>query len=624
MDVLLIRNISLRGGGSAILFAAAAGPLLVVVAPVNLGLVLRYSNHGFDFTDESFYLYNIADPSAYETLGITTRFGFFYHPLYAMLGGDIGALRAVVTTATVILGFFLVYLLLDRYWRDPSTSSYRLLIPAAALASGFLLTANHWVLTPNYNTLVLQGLMVVLIGLLTIRRPSAGSATIGAALIGLGGWMVFIGKPSSAAGLAVVTVLYGLLAGRSHWRPLLIAAAVALGLMLAMSLAIDGSPAALVDHLRRGVALQQGLQSGHSLSAMLRINRMHLSGPDYAYLAILAGFVLLVGRGLVSGKPMLHLPALLACVAAVAAAIYIVWSHVFFGPPDGTILLLATLVATVIVAAFSGRSFFSEAPHNRFLMGTLLLVMPYVYVLGTNNDYWWQSWPVSLFWVLGGLVLTASLSRVPQGDRVLLPVALVVQLFTLNALLAAFQSPYRQPPGVDDYAAVFDLRGSSRMVLADSFRDYLAEAVNTAKAAGFRPGMAAIDLTGQSPGILYAIGARSLGGAWVIGGYPGSDRLAEATLGSVDCHAIAGAWLLVEPGGPRSLSIDLVLQSIGMALTDYASVGSFQTATYAGGYKRPRTQFLLRPARGSEQVESNCRRARQSTNEDQTSNTRAS
>ena len=34
-----------------------------------------------------------------------------------------------------------------------------------------------------------------------------------------------------------------------------------------------------------------------------------------------------------------------------------------------------------------------------------------------------------------------------------------------------------------------------------------------------------IDLTGQSPGILYAIGAVNVGQAWTIGGYPGSKRL---------------------------------------------------------------------------------------------------
>ena len=106
-----------------------------------------------------------------------------------------------------------------------------------------------------------------------------------------------------------------------------------------------------------------------------------------------------------------------------------------------------------------------------------------------------------------------------------------------------------------------------------------------------------IDLSGQSPGILYALHAESIGQAWTIGGYPGSLKLATAALRRVSCDKVATAWLLVEPKGPRSIP-DELLSNFGANLAeDYDSVATWRTAEGAGGYQGQRIQMLLKPTR---------------------------
>jgi hypothetical protein len=66
-----------------------------------LGWVTLRCRSGFDFTDEGFYLNWISDPWNYRSSA--SQFGFVYHPLYRLVGGDIVLLRQ----ANVVISFAL-------------------------------------------------------------------------------------------------------------------------------------------------------------------------------------------------------------------------------------------------------------------------------------------------------------------------------------------------------------------------------------------------------------------------------------------------------------------------------------------------------------------------------------
>jgi hypothetical protein len=135
----------------------------------------------------------------------------------------------------------------------------------------------------------------------------------------------------------------------------------------------------------------------------------------------------------------------------------------------------------------------------------------------------------------------------------------------------------------------------SVIVLSQGYAKYFASVESAAREAGFQPNTPMIDLSGQSPGLLYSIGAESVGQAWTIGGYPGSLKLAEAALAQTSCKKISAAWVLFEQAGPRSIPTELML-SVGADFpSSYRHVGTWQTAEGAGGYPDRRTQDLYRP-----------------------------
>jgi hypothetical protein len=144
------------------------------------------------------------------------------------------------------------------------------------------------------------------------------------------------------------------------------------------------------------------------------------------------------------------------------------------------------------------------------------------------------------------------------------------------------------------------------LVLSKDFGRYVSEAMKTAKQVGFKQGTPMVDLTGQSPGILYAMGASNIGQPWTVGGYPGSAALAVKMLKKATCQELATAWLLLEPEGPRKIAPQILLSFDANLATDFEIVGTFKTAEGAGGYKEVRVQQLLKPARSVDDAMAAC------------------
>ena len=74
----------------------------------------------------------------------------------------------------------------------------------------------------------------------------------------------------------------------------------------------------------------------------------------------------------------------------------------------------------------------------------------------------------------------------------------------------------------------------------------------------------------------------------------------------MECRKLAAAWLLIEPGGPRTISPELISSFGGDMVTDYETIGTFKTAAGAGGYSEVREQKLLKPIRPIEEAISAC------------------
>ena len=82
----------------------------------------------------------------------------------------------------------------------------------------------------------------------------------------------------------------------------------------------------------------------------------------------------------------------------------------------------------------------------------------------------------------------------------------------------------------------------------------LANAITTARGAGLAAGATVLDFTGEGPGIVYALGLRPLGVAWLLGGYPNSSAWAGRVVDRLSDAELKSAWVLSSPDNPRAIS----------------------------------------------------------------------
>ncbi|VFR30776.1 hypothetical protein AMP9_4632 [plant metagenome] len=185
------------------------------------------------------------------------------------------------------------------------------------------------------------------------------------------------------------------------------------------------------------------------------------------------------------------------------------------------------------------------------------------------------------------------------------------QLLAATLLGMYATTPYRQPQPLwtNTEEATIGVPAAAVKVSADIGR-YLRDVSDTAKKGEFQPGTAVIDMSGQSPIVPYTLGGKPGGAAWLIGGYPRSLSFAANTLRLESCEDLASAWLLREPGGPRSLA-DSLLDDLGLGQpdSDFDLVGEFDTPPGGGGYADPRRQQLFKP-RAPQLAMENCLRKR--------------
>lgn len=576
---------------------SALGTLLI------LGWILRYSSYGIDFTDESFYLVWISNPFIYDFS--TTQFGFIYHPIHRLLHGDIGALRQANILITFGLAWCLAYGFLTSLAPESRERRIVLHTAAAGLATSAFILFDSWLLTPSYNSLALQALLITGIGLLLAEKVITRKSVAGWMIVGVGGWLAFMAKPSTALALAAGVFLYLLVSRKFSVRLILVAAVTAPALLLLSALLIDGSISGFVRRLQVSIEFAQYLGGGHTLSQILRIDDFQLN--EKSILAIL--FVHMTSFFAVWGakseeKRGAIISLMISFAFFVLVALLVLGDiHEVAGLGQFQGLLI---FGVVFSAALSGLIFgrikaLMAISSPQWGIACLFLAMPHIYAFGTNGNYWQAGSAAGIFWLLAGLTLLGPMIRERANWSFALPLVLSTQAVTATLLQTGLEHPYRQPEPLRLNKTVGEIGPQrSSLVLSAGYAAYIVDAVAAAQNAGFKSGTPVIDLSGQSPGILYAFGSENIGQAWTIGGYPGSLNLAKAVLKLTPCEKTALAWVLFEPDGPRSIPIEL-MPFLGAAFPEgYARVAVWQTAEGAGGYAASRTQELYKPTAPNE------------------------
>ncbi|MEO8855754.1 MAG: hypothetical protein ABI343_02080 [Burkholderiaceae bacterium] len=602
---------------SSALLPSVVLSLAVCVALVRLLRFWSASQFGIDFTDEGYYLNWIADPFAYRDA--TTLFGFVYHPLYMWLGQDVAGLRQ----ANILITFFLAWGMGVAFFRATLTDgwpagywrSWPMIAIAGICAISYPNVLDQWLPTPSYNSLALQAVLLIGAGMLMPDRDMAVPGYIGAILVGIGGWLAFMSKPTTAAAMAVVVLFYWTAAGRISWRSICVSTVTSILLLWASAVAIDGSISAFLARLEGGLKIGQLLGVQQPMSVLVRLDDFHLGTQSKRLAQVLVLLVVFCTVGAATARGVwasVREAVLLILVLISALLVMNLFTPAFGKDQFWGVIMLAIPVGALVSAAFLQHAHWAGGfSRNHLALAVAFMMVPHAFAFGTGNNYWQAGAGASLFWVFAGISILVAASRPSASWHVLLPAAAGVQLIAAVLMQVAIAQPYRQPQPLTRGGQLTALGpASSKLILNLGYSQYIRRLRDLSHEAGFAPGTPVLDMTGHSPGTLYGLGAKATGQPWILGGYAGSDRAAEFILGKVGCEELARTWLLVQPRGPRKLS-PAILQRSGMDMeSDFTLVGSLDTPPGFGGYAVGTQQQLLRPTRASSIAERECESAR--------------
>ncbi|ARQ57003.1 hypothetical protein Kim5_CH00896 [Rhizobium sp. Kim5] len=582
-------------------FDIVALGLLAVTSIVFLIRLLTIANRGIDLTDEGYYLAWISDPWIFS--GEASQFGYIYHPVYLLVNGNIALLRQLNLLAVFMLAAILAHIALSRLRRPHSAifRYYSTMTLSLAIASTSLIFFQIWIPTPSYNSLAFQALLIAGIGLLLAEEDRWKMS--GWFLIGIAVWLAFMAKPTTAVILALIIAMYFIEAPRERFLPAVLAATATIILILLFALSVHGSITAFFDNLNEGASFARSIggSSSYSIGSVIRLD-IRIPGPR-ALLLIVTTCVVLTATFLLSRSQAERVFAGLTSIATLAGLFFaIVFNIPILKPSNFFALQLwavpAAATASIIAAFLRGNTKWLP---GKCILPLCLGMFPLAYTFGTMSNYWASGASAGFFWVIAGVLL---LRNYPNITHVFLPLAAYGQLLTILVVLLALQYPYRQLWPINLQTEPVSLASGAQLLLSADAATYFKELHSAAAASGFMRGDPVIDLTGQSPGALFTMGAKPVGRAWIIGGYAGSEATARKALQRVGCREISNSWLLTEPNGARSLQLS-ILGELGINVqTDYVSVASINLP--AADPTRQMTQILLRPTRTVEEMTSVC------------------
>ena len=624
----------------------AVALLLACAALSGLALLLADADRGFDITDEAFYVANIIDRAGIRIVPVD--FGVYF----ALFGEDVADIRRRSLLALAILCGALgvaASRLCRRGAAGRAAGADRIAFASAAVVAGLASKVQWWVLTPSYNTLSLFGALTMAVGVLLhaggapfarpfarpfahpFARPfgrpfgRAGASVALAVLVGLGMFLSFVGRPTSAAPLGLATLIFVVFL--SGWRRALLlggaSAATAFLLLMLHAVATDGGPLAYLRRIQLAVELALHLDGGHGLSytagwlatglrdLATRLTWGHATGLA-AVLVALVGTMVVADRLHPASRPVLPTLLALTSIGAVAYTAWywdarygLSWARFLGAWASEAIVVLFALAAAAAAlrlggpaprgTARSGNAPAGRSRHDGRLRarlagsGLYLAAMGALLPMGSNTE-----WSISVgagyvFFVLALALLARSAA--PAAPRFLIACLMAVALVPVAlAALETRRAPLRLVAGIEAQTVPVRFLGNPTRLRVDPDTARWVEALQAAARAGrWRVGTPLLDLTGGTPGAAVVLGAHAPVTPWLVGGYRGSSDFATFALRHAARDDLKAAWVLTAPDGSRALPAS-VLTELGLSFPrDYVEVGRVTTGW------RAEAQTLWRP-----------------------------
>ena len=494
-------------------FVVVMAVTLIAEILLILGWILTKANHGFDLSDESFYLSWTEGPRDYPVS--VTQFGFVHSLIFAVLRDDVVLFRQFNILTTYALTIVVAYQLLGERLRSLGSGVISTFAIVSAFALPSLKVMNYWLFTPSYNSLNGMAFLLVCIGIFS-KADTDGKQSRAALMIGVGGCLSFLAKPTAALVLGVMVLIF--VWGVRKWalKSLAVAVCTAVVILLFSMFWIGGGPISFVAELRETLAI--ATDPSHSFGRLIRWDSPHMNG-GVRIVFIVVSMLLVAFLRFRKGSPSESVVRFfrqffsvdfLALGAIGIASAWLEFRGVtleFLKHSDDAeaskerFLLLSTLSLALI----AGR--WGEIDRPKLATAFFLFWLPYAYAFGTNINYWDKGASVAFFWVLSfGVLMTALPARRCQFFMFLMIASLLPILSVLD-LETSYTQPYLQKPlNQVSLASVRVGRGDTELLVSEKTADFIRVWRRSAAEAGFRKGAPVIDLSGQGNGLIYLLG----------------------------------------------------------------------------------------------------------------------
>ncbi|WP_067824732.1 hypothetical protein [Actinomadura kijaniata] len=513
---------------------AVAAFAATAAAGVWIGAVALSAGHGFDVTDEGFYLLSYRWWNT--DLRSFTGAQYLYGPVFDLLGHDIAALRlfrlCTVVGVHLVFGWSFMRWLRPRRPHAPGTRLWEAAGTAAVVACGGLVYS--WLpLSPGYNDVsVLGGLLAAALVLriaTSVDRGTAVPAWTPAALGPVAVATLLAKWTSSALILALIATVAAVALAPQGLRAVVRCAAWALGGAAAAALAVHlfvipwtaalpemvatnrliagktNSPLALLGmYARTGLLLLASTVVNHALllaaAVFAAVSRTPAGRRGAAVLAgvglSVSGWRIVAGGGLSGGSANLHrFPA-----------------HVL-----ATLLLAVLIGGVVLLRRRAGRhrpALADESPRGWTCLAMLVL-LPVLQAAGTGNPLHVMAINAFAAWGAIGIAVLTGVDTAPWPARWLTGAAIggSVVLAAAVATDGVRNHPYRTAGRDASTVTAADVPALASLSLDRGTADELSGLRRALRPYLEPPGRAVMAFD-EMAGVVLALDGRSVGEAW--------------------------------------------------------------------------------------------------------------
>ena len=555
----------------------------------------------FDFTDEGFALNLISCPHCFD--GNITRFSYFISPIYSAVANNLILLRIFALVIVFISSCFLLIISVCRF-KVPSES----VIPSSfhfqrALCLTPLGLLIFWPsFTPGYNLTNFLGFVwlssaILFLDLSKLYKQSRLRACIACLIIVIPLDVIAFSRLTSYL-LVLCLLCFITISSKCASLRRLCALSLVLSLISYLSLLIfsqGGFSAAYTDFRLASSIVSHWNYFGqdYSFASMLRrlfpvyLNLLAFFSLSSIFLFVFSNefasvFRLFPPRFSVANRYQLRLIAFFFLVIAglllfqffrvQRPAMNEVWSQ-FVMP---CILLVPLVISFGLLLSLRCKDNLEIplfAPPYRLpasFFPAVLFLFPFCFAFGSSNNFYSQAALASVIAYAGLNYCVCGNAAVfgPRSGRILRPLLApflpgLIVFVGLVVNFCFFPFANQLPLCMQTTLASVN---QTKLLVSRPKANFIEAFRAASKAQGFEPGTGILDLSGNLPGLVYALSGRAIGWPWILGYLPGSTESTIEILRTVEPADLYSAWVLTS-SNPTMIDVGQVTGKFGLELS---------------------------------------------------------